>query len=562
MDKKELNRDQLLDEILRETAAPKKPAATGTARPGVSASAPAAGAKPASARPAAAPAKPAPARPAPAAKPAASSSAPENRTAAASRWKSASLDPEEKAPASRWEKASLEPDERAAAPKVRPAKPPRTERRVSVSTVSERKPISDTGEIPAEEDGFLEDLEGDSQPAFSESRSSSGGARPRKRRKQHRVASALIMTIVIIAVSVTLSSLLIVYGRDLLGINSDSTTKIVSIPNGASMSEISQILADNDIITKPKFFVMIAGMSNKDTAIKPGDHELRPDMAYETILSELVSDPLDSGLSVSVTFQEGIRLVDAANLLEENNVCDADEFLDYFNHDAKFGLAYEDRLPSFQDEKFYQMEGYLFPDTYTFYQEMDVELVCQKILENFNSKITKEYYDRMEALNLTLDETITLASMIQAEAGSVDQMANISSVFWNRLNNSTEYPLLQSDPTTKYVEEVIKPHSETYDQALYDSYDTYKCTGLPAGPICNPGSEAIQAALYPANTGYYYFYSNIDTKQTYFAKTLEEHNANQQKVAAEQGLSTETGTDGEENETETETSGDEEGDEQ
>ena len=408
MDKKELNRDQLLDEILRETAAPKKPAAAGTARPGVSASAPAAGAKPASARPAAAPAKPAPARPAPAAKPAASSSAPENRTAAASRWKSASLDPEEKAPASRWEKASLEPDERTAAPKVRPAKPPRTERRVSVSTVSERRPISDAGEIPAEEDGFLEDLEGDSQPAFSESRSSSGGARPRKRRKQHRVASALIMTIVIIAVSVTLSSLLIVYGRDLLGINSDSTTKIVSIPNGASMSEISQILADNDIITKPKFFVMIAGMSNKDTAIKPGDHELRPDMAYETILSELVSDPLDSGLSVSVTFQEGIRLVDAANLLEENNVCDADEFLDYFNHDAKFGLAYEDRLPSFQDEKFYQMEGYLFPDTYTFYQEMDVELVCQKILENFNSKITKEYYDRMEALNLTLDETITL----------------------------------------------------------------------------------------------------------------------------------------------------------
>ena len=227
---------------------------------------------------------------------------------------------------------------------------------------------------------------------------------------------------------------------------------------------------------------------------------------------------MDSSLSVSVTFPEGIRLVDAADLLEENNVCDADEFLDHFNHDSKFGYAYEDHLPSFQDEKFYQMEGYLFPDTYTFYQEMDVELVCQKILENFNDKITKDMYDRMDALNVTLDQTITLASMIQAEAGNTEQMATISSVFWNRLNNATEYPLLQSDPTTKYVEEVIKPHSESYNEDLYTSYDTYQCTGLPAGPICNPGIEAIQAALYPDNTNYYFFYSNIDTKETYFRR--------------------------------------------
>ena len=140
----------------------------------------------------------------------------------------------------------------------------------------------------------------------------------------------------------------------------------------------------------------------------------------------------------------------------------------------------------------------------------------------------------MDALHISLDQTITLASMIQAEAGNTEQMATISSVFWNRLNNATEYPLLQSDPTTKYVEEVIKPHSESYNQDLYTSYDTYQCTGLPAGPICNPGSEAIHAALYPDNTNYYFFYSNIDTKETYFAETLQEHEANQQKVQEQQ----------------------------
>ena len=396
------------------------------------------------------------------------------------------------------------------------------------------------------EDSLYEDLEGESQPFRPElARSASGaGTRRRKKGKRYRTITALIMIIVIIAVSVLLSSLLIVYGRDLLGIDSDSSTKIVTIPQGASVKEVAEVLKEADIITKPEFFVLIVGMSDKDGEIKPGDHELRADMAYETILSELISDPMDSALSVSVTFPEGIRLVDAAALLEENNVCGADDFLDYFDNDAKFGLKYEEYLPSFQDEKFYHMEGYLFPDTYTFYQEMDVELVCQKILNNFNSKITSDIYDRMEALDITLDDTITLASMIQAEAGNTEQMATISSVFWNRLNNASEYPLLQSDPTTKYVEEVIKPHSQSYNQELYDSYDTYICTGLPAGPIGNPGMDAIMAALYPENTNYYYFYSNIDTKETFFAETLEEHEANQQKVKEQQDAAAAEGEEG------------------
>lgn len=398
------------------------------------------------------------------------------------------------------------------------------------------------------ETSYDADLISESQPAMA-----AEGVRPvpartgrRQCKKKHRVIRALVMTFVILVVSIVLSAILIVYGRDLLGINSNSSTKIVTIPNDVTMEEIAEILHDEDIISQPDFFVVIAGLSKKDTDVMPGDHVLRPDMAYETILSELVSEPLDGAVSVSVTFPEGIRLVDAADLLEENNVCDADEFLTYFNQDALFGYTYEDYLPSFQDEKFYVMEGYLFPDTYTFYQEMSVELVCQKILYNFDSKITTEYYDRMEALRLSLDEMITLASMIQAEAGSTEQMADIASVFWNRLNNSTEYPLLQSDPTTNYVEEVIKPHSETYNQTFYDSYDTYTCSGLPAGPICNPGSDAIYAALYPSNTNYYYFYSNIDTGETYFARTLDEHDANQAMVASMQAAEAEVESEAEE----------------
>ena len=344
MDQNDMNRDALLNQILRETA--QRPAA-----------------------PEPQPAAPRTPQPAPNPNP---------------------------APASRAAAPQTRPASPAAEPAPAPAKPePAAPRTAAQPSRSFRSPAASqefpgTRHVAAPEpaepaDPLYEDLEGESQPGTR----SSAAVRTSRKRKPHRVISALVMTIVIIAVSVLLSTLLIVYGRDLLGINSDSTTKIVTIPQGASMNDIAETLQKEDIISKPSFFVFIAGMSNKDKDIKPGDHELRPDMAYETILSELVSDPMDSSLSVSITFPEGIRLCDAADLLEENNVCDADAFLNYFNNDPSFGLAYESHMPSFQDEKFYKMEGYLFPDTYTFYQEMDVELVCQKILENFNSRFRR-----------------------------------------------------------------------------------------------------------------------------------------------------------------------------
>ena len=290
MDNKDFNRDQLLNEILRETAAPRSQPAPQPA-PARDPEPP----KPASAAPAARPAPAEPVRPAAAPQtqqqPAAETPAPEpdNRTVL-------------------FNSAQWNTDQ----------------------VFTARQPV-------LENDPLYEDLEGESQPFRPESvhsTTASTAKRPRKKRKQHRVISALAMIIIIIGVSILLSSALIVYGRDLLGINSDSSTKIVTIPQGATMKEIAGTLQDSGIITKPDFFVFIVGMSDKDKDIKPGDHELRPDMAYETILSELISDPMDSSLSVSVTFPEGMRLVDAADLLEENNVCDADEFLDYFNHSS------------------------------------------------------------------------------------------------------------------------------------------------------------------------------------------------------------------------------------
>lgn len=157
------------------------------------------------------------------------------------------------------------------------------------------------------------------------------------------------------------------------------------------------------------------------------------------------------------------------------------------------------------------MEGYLFPDTYYFYKDMDPEQVCQKIYLNFQNKMTEQRYAKMKQLGLTLDQLITFSSIVQKEAPNTESMTMVASVFWNRLNNPDSFPLLQSDPTKIYAENVIQPNMEVFDQAMIDAYNTYVGAGLPPGAICNPGVEAIDAVLANFQSDYFYFNANVNT---------------------------------------------------
>ena len=186
---------------------------------------------------------------------------------------------------------------------------------------------------------------------------------------------------------------------------------------------------------------------------------------------------------------------------------------------------FEKRLPTDSSVKYMRMEGYLFPDTYFFYENMDPEQVCQKIYLNFDNKMTEDRYKKMEQLGYSLDQVITLASIVQREAPRTEDMEKVASVFWNRLRDPDTFPRLESDPTSNYAT-LIKNNMEVYDKTKVESYDTYKSGGLPPGAICNPGLEAIDAVLADVQTNYYYFAANINTKITYFAETLEEHEAN------------------------------------
>lgn len=386
-------------------------------------------------------------------------------------------------------------------------------------------PVSSTQSVShaeIEEEPSIETLQRNVRPA---STIPPKGKKRKRKRKRNRLPGVLILTVFIFAVSICLSLVIIAFGKDMLGIGKGDTTHLIVVQEGETTDQIAQMLHEEGIIKSPECFKLFMKLRKSNDTYIAGEHFLSPNMAYETIISKL-TDYEEEKETVEVTFPEGITIYDAANILEENGVCSAEDFIFYFNSGG-YGFEFEQRLPVDTSLKFNRMEGYVFPDTYYFYSNMDPEQVCQKIYNNFNSKMTDERYAQMEKLGLSLDQLITFASIVQKEAASVDTMTLVASVFWNRYNNQDIFPLLQSDPTSNYANDVIKPHMEVYDETIIDAYDTYKGAGLPPGAICNPGLEAIDAVLANFQSPYFYFIANINTGQTYFSETLEEHEANQ-----------------------------------
>jgi UPF0755 protein len=352
----------------------------------------------------------------------------------------------------------------------------------------------------------------------------------KKKRRRSRVPGVLILTTFIFGVSVVLSMVIIGYGKDMLGLGKSDKTYLLVIEEGATTDDIANMLESEGIIRSPEAFKLFSRLRKADTLYVPGEHFIRPNMAYETIINNLTQvEEEELGETVQVTFPEGKNLLECAYILEEEGVCSADDFIFYFNSGG-FGFDFESMLPTDQKLKFQRMEGYLFPDTYFFYQDMDPEQVCQKIYLNFNDKMTEERLAKMKERGLTLDQLVTFASIVQKEAATTDVMNHVASVFWNRLNNSELFPLLQSDPTTNYAKQVVQPNMEVLDSTIVNAYDTYQSPGLPPGAICNPGIEAIDAVLYAEETNDYYFIANINTKVTYFAETNEEHEANKAMI--------------------------------
>ncbi len=342
-------------------------------------------------------------------------------------------------------------------------------------------------------------------------------ARRAKKRRQQLFNRTFLYAMMVIVASLLLAVYALHVANDALALMKPSSDLSVKIEKGSTVGRIARELKDAGLIEYRWAFVLFAKVTGNADSFQYGTYVLNTDMDYLELVTNL-QKTASFRATVTVMIPEGAELREIIATLDEKNVCTAEELWDAVeNH--PFDYDFLQNLP----ERENRLEGYLFPDTYEFFEQSDAVTVLTKFLDNFEVKFSQELRDRAQEIGMSIDEVVTLASVIEREAASDEDRATVSSVFHNRLN-STQYPLLQSCATVQYVLQERKPVL-TYDDIKIDSpYNTYLYEGLPIGPIASPGLASIRAALYPETTDYYFFVVTADGTHI-FSKTLAEHNA-------------------------------------
>lgn len=345
----------------------------------------------------------------------------------------------------------------------------------------------------------------------------------KKAKKKKSALSLLIRTLIVVASSVILASIVISGFKDIYGLNfTDSLEKDVYIEKGSTTAQIAETLKENGIVEQPLLFRLYCKLG-ENGGFQYGYHTFDENMSYAQITNELKKLVKKKDV-VEITVIEGWTLYDIAKELKEKDVIE--DITDFTKAVERMKVTYDfiSDVPS-KNYRYFKYEGYFYPDKYEFYTgTTDYEGIAKKFFSNFVAHLDSDIKNAVKESKYSFDEILTIASLIQAEAGNVNEMGKVSSVFHNRLDSSL-YPNLQSDVTINYVENVIKKTEVHPNQALYDAYNTYKREGLMPGPICNPSKQAIRAALYPENTKYYFFVTDRKGKY-YYANSYAKHQQN------------------------------------
>ena len=345
---------------------------------------------------------------------------------------------------------------------------------------------------------------------------------------------------VVFVIAAIISTIVIFVANDMYAfVKSDEAIEI-EIPEDASVSDIAEILNDNGIIKYKGIFKMYAGRKDDGQGFSAGKYTVSPMSSYSDLLSKFKTRKA-SGVS-TITIPEGYTTDEIIDLFVEKGIGQKENYIDVINN-YDFDYWFIDELGDdwASEGRFYRLDGYLFPDTYQFYNSSSEATVINKFLARFKAVFTQRYRTRAEELGYSVDEVLIIASMIEKEAGSQADFSNISSVFHNRLKNSAQFPYLNSDATVMYAIQHAtgaRPNLSSDDMNYDSPYNSYTHPGLVPGPIANPSNSAILAALNPPETSYYFFVSS-DTK-TFFSTTKEEHDMYVYQIAQEREALAET----------------------
>ncbi|MCR4594042.1 MAG: endolytic transglycosylase MltG [Clostridiales bacterium] len=348
-------------------------------------------------------------------------------------------------------------------------------------------------------------------------------------RKPIRITlGGFISFILCIVVASLLSLFLLSCANDVLAIGRDSSKVVeVTLPNDADTETAVSILSDAGLIKNQLFCrVFLKAMGYTDKNYLPGVYYFTQSMGVEKMIIKFKSSSVRGNL-ISITIPEGYTIDQIAVKLEKNHICSADSFFKTID-DIDFSKEYS-FLSSVdkKEDRYHALEGYMFPATYEFEENANPASVVRAFLSAFATHWTEEYAEKAKELNMSVDDVITMASIIEKEGANAEQFAQISSVLHNRINRTGLYPTLECDSTRDYVTNTISSRvtsSSELNKYILE-YNTYECEGLPVGAICNPGEVAINAALNPDETSYYFF-AHDNKKKIYLAETAEQHSIN------------------------------------
>ncbi len=309
------------------------------------------------------------------------------------------------------------------------------------------------------------------------------------------------------------------------------------VEKGEGVWEIGQKLWEKGLIKSSFWFETYVWLYGQESDFQAGEYVLNTSMPLKEVILILTSGKV-AEQEKTITIIEGWNLRDISNYLEEKEISGKKEFYQItgeplINYHEKtvdpkaFPRDFSSRFQFLKSKpKYYSLEGYLFPDTYKVFQEAGAEEVVLKMISNFDQKLSLEMRKEIEKQGKTIHEVITMASLLEKEVRSREDMEIVSGIFWNRIKNGQA---LQSCATLAYILGENKPRYSTEDTKIESPFNTYQNKGLPPVPICNPGLKAIEAAINPQNSNYNYFLSRPDTGETVFSETFRKHQQNQEK---------------------------------
>ena len=298
-------------------------------------------------------------------------------------------------------------------------------------------------------------------------------------------------------------------------VSSGSLEKKFIINEGDGSTVISKNLKAAGLIRSPltfQFYTWTKGISSR---LLPGEYYIAINLSTRQI-AQILNRGVGGKKEKTLTFIEGWNNQQIADYLEQQGFGPATDFTAAISKKAAFWDDYDFLNDKPKDR---DLEGYLFPDTYRIYSNAQITDVIKKMLDNFGDKLTPEIRQSIGQQEKTINEIITLASIIEKEVSAPEDRAMVADIFYKRLKEGIP---LQSDATVNYVTGKSTTRPSGDDLAVDNIYNTYKYRGLPPGPICNPGIEAIKAAVYPKSNPYFYFLTTPDGKVIY-SKTYQEH---------------------------------------